>query len=609
MIPASIFCSNCGVKNDRVATFCFACGRQLAYTTSSTRTVQSEPVPSTPDSKGEGQVSVTPDTNPPYILSVPNVTGLLSVNTTLRGRYRVLHVIGRGGMGAVYMGMDIQLGDRLVAIKEMSQSALSSEEAQTAADQFKQEAHMLAGLHHPNLPSIYDHFSEHQRWYLVMSFVQGTTLQEDLKYAPDGKLSLEEVLRVGIELCTVLQYLHSSTPPIVFRDLKPANIMRTKNGHIYLIDFGIARNFKPDQEKDTASYVSFGYAPPEQYGQAQTTPRSDIYSLGVTLYQLLSGYAPAQSPFRLPPLQSLVPTLPARLIALITQMLDLDANQRPTDAMVVKQELQAIINVPVSPPAASAKSQVSVQEAERVESKDVALPVPLVSVSPEKKTSLLQRIIMISGTLVGALLFLLYGFHLVWAMFVDIDDDLDFPLKSLSHRFVEYMQPVSIGSLVAIIILSILLAKPLRITNPLVISARRRIIANIGNSFGISLFIAGIVRWILLLMNHFDRIEDGGSASIIESFLYLLSTHVFIIACLLIILLFTTRSSGLSATRTGQAMLKRIGWIAGIAFLIPGILCLNPNALRTLFPFAFSLLLLSGVMILVAFLIKEPQST
>ena len=145
-----------------------------------------------------------------------------------------------------------------------------------------------------------------------------------------------------MELCSVLHYLHTYQPPIIFRDLKPSNIMRDKNGHIYLIDFGIARHFKPGQEKDTASYASAGYAAPEQYGRAQTTPRSDIYSLGATLYHLISGYAPSQSPFRLPPLQSLVPTLPPRLTSLITNMLDLEENRRPPDMMAVKQELEAI---------------------------------------------------------------------------------------------------------------------------------------------------------------------------------------------------------------------------------------------------------------------------
>jgi serine/threonine protein kinase len=241
-------------------------------------------------------------------------------------------------MGAVYLAQDTSLGDRLVAIKEMSQS--NNQQGQDAIDSFKREAYLLASLQHPNLPSIYDHFEESERWYLVMSFIQGETLEDYLSHTQGQKLPLEEALRIGQDLCTVLNYLHTHQPPIIFRDLKPGNIMRSTDGHIYLIDFGIARHFKPGQAKDTANYGSAGYAPPEQYGKAQTTERSDIYSLGATLYEMISGYDPSLSPFRFPPLQSLVPTLPERLVKLITQMLDLDEGKRPASIKVVQQELQ-----------------------------------------------------------------------------------------------------------------------------------------------------------------------------------------------------------------------------------------------------------------------------
>jgi serine/threonine protein kinase len=253
-------------------------------------------------------------------------------------------------MGAVYLAQDSQLGDRQVAVKEMSQSILYSQQAQNAVENFKREAHLLASLQHPNLPSIYDHFEEGGRWYLVMSFIQGGTLADYLEHAHEHKLRLEETLRIGDALCDVLNYLHAHQPPIIFRDLKPGNIMRTPAGHIYLIDFGIARHFKPGQAKDTASYGSMGYSPPEQYGQAQTTERSDIYSLGATLYECLSGYDPSSSPFRLPPLQSLVPALPNQLVTLITQMLAMDESQRPASVKLVRQELQQAAANPQYPP-------------------------------------------------------------------------------------------------------------------------------------------------------------------------------------------------------------------------------------------------------------------
>src|SRR5438128_11181862 len=127
-----------------------------------------------------------------------------------------------------------------------------------------------------------------------MEFIEGETLEEYLNKASRGYLPLIEALDIGMQLCTVLDYLHTRFPPIIFRDLKPANIMRTANGHLYLIDFGIARHFKPGQSRDTMALGSPGYAAPEQYGRAQTTPRADIYSLGVMLQQLLTGNNPTQ---------------------------------------------------------------------------------------------------------------------------------------------------------------------------------------------------------------------------------------------------------------------------------------------------------------------------
>jgi serine/threonine protein kinase len=285
-------------------------------------------------------------------------------------------------MGTVYVGRDTQLGNRLVAIKEMSQNGLLFSERLEAARSFAREAHLLAGLQHPNLPSIYDHFEEGQRWYLVMSFIKGQALTHYLDMK-GGRLAVGEVLEIGIALCSVLGYLHTHHPPIIFRDLKPANIMRTVDGHIYLIDFGIARFFKPGQTLDTANQGSSGYASPEQYGTAQTTPRSDIYSLGATVYRLLSGYEPAYNPFRLPPLQSFVPAAPPRLAALITRMLDLDEIKRPDSAEIVKWELQNILNdidyAPSSPPLSSPPSSpLSLPQPPAPKKKNWGLPVILV---------------------------------------------------------------------------------------------------------------------------------------------------------------------------------------------------------------------------------------
>jgi serine/threonine protein kinase len=316
MVPSQRFCTKCGAANQAQDDFCFACGQALKVTTAS----QQYPIS-------------TSTTN--------TSTGLLTPNLLLKQRYRILDTVGKGGFGAVYKAEDVQLGNRLLAVKEMSQNNLSSQEIVEAAENFKREALLLAALKHPNLPSIYEQFSEAGRWYLVMDFIEGETLEDHVKKAPQGHLSLKETLEIGIQLCTVLDYLHSRQPPIIFRDLKPSNIMLTPEGHLFLIDFGIARHFKPGQKKDTIAFGSPGYAAPEQYGKAQTTPRSDIYSLGATLYYLLTGFDLSNTPFQFVPLQG-QPTS-SGLNMLLMQMLEMNESKRPANIIDVKQQLQRIM--------------------------------------------------------------------------------------------------------------------------------------------------------------------------------------------------------------------------------------------------------------------------
>jgi WD40 repeat protein len=310
MLPSVLYWTNCGASNQAQAKFCFGCGQALQLpSAASTRT---------------------------------SFTGLLQPNAVLRQRYRMINSVGKGGFGAVYRAVDLQLGDRIVAVKEMSQSNLKPNEIVEAVIAFKREALMLADLMHQSLPRIYDHFSGGGRWYLVMDFIEGDTLETYLNKTSGSLLPLAEVLEVGIQLCSVLDYLHTRQPPIIFRDLKPANVMLTPDGMLFLIDFGIARHFKPGQTKDTSAFGSPGYAAPEQYGKAQTTPRADIYSLGVTLHQLLSGNDPAQTPFQFASLQLHNSSIAAELEQLIRQMVELDAQKRPASMKAVKRELQRL---------------------------------------------------------------------------------------------------------------------------------------------------------------------------------------------------------------------------------------------------------------------------
>jgi WD40 repeat protein/tRNA A-37 threonylcarbamoyl transferase component Bud32 len=262
----------------------------------------------------------------------------------LKQRYYLIQQLGKGGMGIVYKARDAQLGNRLVAIKEMSQRNLSSQQLIHATTAFRREALLLANLSHQNLPRIYDHFDEDGKSYLVMDFIEGETLAELLSQMPGRGLLLEEVLLIAEQLCSVLGYLHTRRPPIIFRDIKPSNIMITTSGdHLYLIDFGIARFFKPGQLHDTLFIGTPGYAAPEQYN-AQSTAQSDIYSLGVLLHQLLTGLDPTKAAraFSFPPVRAYNPQLPPLLEILIMQMVDVIPTNRPASMLSIKQEMQQI---------------------------------------------------------------------------------------------------------------------------------------------------------------------------------------------------------------------------------------------------------------------------
>ena len=304
LFPLPLYCDVCGEVNRPEARFCARCGQTLHIGLS--------------------------------------YTGQLSPDHLLNGRrYRILDRLGQGGFGAVYKAEEAEL-QRMVAVKEMSQRGLRPDELQEATAAFWREAHMLAALHHPSLPRILDYFTDEGRWYLVMDFIEGETLDQHLSKIQNRRLPVEEVLEIGIKLCTVLDYLHTREPSIIFRDLKPANIMLTAEKHLYLIDFGIARHFKPGQTRDTLVLGSPGYAAPEQHGKMQTTNRADIYSLGATLHQLLSGDDPATRPFRFAALPVLRHSPFAALEPLIMQMVEIDEQKRPESMAVVKERLQQI---------------------------------------------------------------------------------------------------------------------------------------------------------------------------------------------------------------------------------------------------------------------------
>ncbi len=263
--------------------------------------------------------------------------------TLLKQRYQIIAKLGHGGFAAVYKVQDLQLPSTFRAIKEMDDNLLSPQEKQKAVLAFQQEAQILARLTHPNLPRIHDYFEEQQHWYLVMDYIDGETLESALVRSPQGKLPVEKVILYALQLCTVLNYLHTQMPPIIFRDLKPSNILITPDDHLYLIDFGIARFFKPGQERDTNAFGTYGYAAPEQFGKTQTTPQADIYSFGATLHQLLSGRDPSGEPFIFPPLQLEPRNAMTQAFAnLVMRMVAMEKEKRPVHILEIQQALFTI---------------------------------------------------------------------------------------------------------------------------------------------------------------------------------------------------------------------------------------------------------------------------
>ena len=277
----------------------------------------------------------------------------LALDTVLRSRYKIVELVGQGGMGAVYRAEDLRLEGRQCAVKEVQLEAEASFAAQ-AREQFHREASVLARLDHPNLPKVSDYFSEGERDYLVMDFVAGRNLKEIMDEARRQGRFLEEkqVLAWADQLCDALEYLHSQDPPILHRDVKPANIRLTPGGTLKLVDFGLVKLLAPDDSRTITILQGRGtiqYTPLEQYGgdTGHTDVRSDIYSLGATLYHLLTNQPPADvkqrflQPDSLPPPHSLNPRLSPRIERAILRALEMHPDRRPASVAEFRTELHS----------------------------------------------------------------------------------------------------------------------------------------------------------------------------------------------------------------------------------------------------------------------------
>lgn len=257
--------------------------------------------------------------------SQPN-TGPLEPGTVLQGRYAIERLLGGGGMGMVYLARDQRLANRPCAIKEMVDHFIDPAQRIEANEYFAREADTLAQLKHQAIPAITDRFELANRHYLVMEYVEGRNLEEELA-ARGEPLPEGLVIDIARQLCDVLAYLHGLEPPIVYRDMKPSNVMLNPNGRVVLVDFGIARLFKAARKGTMIG--TLGFAPPEQY-QGLVDPRSDIYSLGATLHYVLTGRDPEKfPPFSFPPIHELRPAVSSNLAGAVDAALAYEVNGRP----------------------------------------------------------------------------------------------------------------------------------------------------------------------------------------------------------------------------------------------------------------------------------------
>ncbi|NDE16308.1 serine/threonine protein kinase [bacterium] len=272
---------------------------------------------------------------------------MLTPGTVLNQRYEIRALAGEGGMSTVYLALDRNLGGKKVAIKEMAVPARTPEEKADAIEQFRREARLLATLTHPNLVPVSELFEHGENAYLVMAYVDGHTLAD---VAEQRELSMREVVEFIDKVGEILEYLHEHEPPVLFRDLKPSNIMLDAYGQIRLIDFGIARTLEAGQ--DTRTFLrgtgTAAFSPVEQFAGRGTDVRSDVYALGATLYALLTGELPPLSVEMLsgdaPPLnpRGVYPAIPPSLEAVIVRAMALRKEGRYPTVQELRLDLARI---------------------------------------------------------------------------------------------------------------------------------------------------------------------------------------------------------------------------------------------------------------------------
>ncbi|MEQ8222454.1 MAG: serine/threonine-protein kinase [Candidatus Eremiobacterota bacterium] len=265
---------------------------------------------------------------------------ILETGTVLNDIYRVVKLLGKGSMGNVYLVDRIKY-DKKFVLKELNFSQEACLDISTAKEIFHREAEFMVKINHPGVPKMYGVFSQDGRDYLAMDYIEGKTLEEIIN---SSRKPVEEnkAITWTIQIAEIIDYLHNSfQKPLVYRDLKPSNIIIKPDGKPVLVDFGIARYYNPDKDSDTFNYGTPGYAAPEQYkGKEQSTPQSDIFGLGVILFQLVTKYDPSLKPLQFPSIKGLNPLISEKLEGIIFRSIQLDPLKRYISVMEFKETLE-----------------------------------------------------------------------------------------------------------------------------------------------------------------------------------------------------------------------------------------------------------------------------
>lgn len=261
---------------------------------------------------------------------------MLQIGSLIDGKYKILNKVGQGGMSVVYLAMN-EKANKQWAVKEVRKDGIKDFEV--VKQGLVAETDILKKLNHPNLPSIIDVIDTDDSFIIIMDYIQGNSLNKALEEY--GAQPQEYVIEWAKQLCDVLGYLHSRNPAIIYRDMKPANIMLKPDGNVTLIDFGTAREFKEKNLADTVCLGTIGYAAPEQFGgMGQTDARTDIYCLGATLYHLVTGMNPCEPPYEIKPIRQINSSLSAGLERIIQKCTQRDPNDRYQSAAELMYALE-----------------------------------------------------------------------------------------------------------------------------------------------------------------------------------------------------------------------------------------------------------------------------